>query len=333
MKRQDKTQRFITIDLLRGFAIILVIITHTAAYFLSNKSIFMFWNFLHFSVPMLVFCSGYVLFAKYNNADSIKGYLSFLKKRLIRLLKPFYIFLIFFFILRIIEHRFNGGLVWQSIRILYPDIAWLVLLFVQLTLLFPLCLYIIKRRLFVWLSMVFLCALGIGLIFFKPQMDYRWYMGIPWLLPFVLSYFYKKYIEGNRSYQIIATTFFICLFLIQYVSLQHLGHDLVLQNNKYPPNLYYLSYALSWLFGLTVIFNNSRIQKILTKPFSFFSIHSFSLYFIHYILIELLSVYRVFPINFWTFSIVVLGGSILIQLAFDLFLFNIKKRELILGNR
>jgi peptidoglycan/LPS O-acetylase OafA/YrhL len=325
--------RFVGVDLMRGLAMILVIVTHTAAYFMSNKAISSFWNIIHFSVPVLVFCSGYVLFAKYNTINSTQEYFIFLKKRLIRLLKPFYIFLLFLFIVKIFENRFNILQLWQGVRILYPDISWLVLLFVQLTILFPLCLYIIRRPITVRISLILLSCLGILLIFWRPSIDYRWYMGLPWLLPFVISRFYQRTLEKQIVYKIVITTFFAFLFIVQYLYLHHIGHDLILQNNKYPPNLYYLSYALAWLFGITILVDMAWVQKLFTKPLSFFSMNSFSLYFIHFLLIEILSFHRFPHFTFFTFTTLVLGGSILVQMGLNSLLLNIKKRELILRNR
>src|SRR5690606_35114871 len=70
---------------------------------------------------------------------------------------------------------------------------------------------------------------------------------------------------------------------------------LVLVNNKYPPNLYYLSYGIAWIFGLYYLHQLLRINETVLQQFlNFISRNSYSLFFIHFlyliILIDILQI-------------------------------------------
>ncbi len=311
----DKSnKRFIEIDLLRGLAMIIVIITHTSVYFLSKPGVSTFWNYIHFAVPILVFCSGYVLLHKYTEIHSLNEYFAFIKKRVIRLLKPFYIFIVILFVLELIQQRFQIKNIGNAILVLYPDIAWLVILFLELTILQPLFVKILKHKLILvgW----FMCAVGFSflLILWKPEIDYRWYMVIPWSIPFLLGDLIKK-ISFKVIFGIIGMLGVI--FLLQFQLFNSIGHTTLLQANKYPPNAFYLSYGLCWLLVLYLLFQQSFVQKISNKILTFFSINSFELYFIHYILIAIVFYQHVITLNVWAFSLLVFGGSVGIQLLLN----------------
>lgn len=84
-----------TIDSLRGLAIVAMIMLHTNAYFLSRGGWVSFsWNWLHFAVALFVFCSVY-LFWKKAPAQPYPV-MEYIKKRVLRLLIPYYMFLLVF---------------------------------------------------------------------------------------------------------------------------------------------------------------------------------------------------------------------------------------------
>ena len=93
-------KRFDEVDVLRAFGIIGVVIVHILTRNLTNPLSNFLWNNLQFFVISFVFCSGFILASIYENAfTSISKTIALYKKRLIRLLIPFYIYLIIHYVL------------------------------------------------------------------------------------------------------------------------------------------------------------------------------------------------------------------------------------------
>lgn len=314
-------KRFENIDLLRGFSIIVMILTHTNAYFMHHKTAFDIWNYLHFSVPTFVFCSGFVLANRYKiEILNLATYFKFIGKRLFRLLKPYYIFLIFFYImLYFSQKRIDLRDVTSALLIVRePDISWLVNLFVQLTLLFPVLSYLFnkQRKLFDGLFGIVMIY-AFWKIFNRLDLDYKYYMVWSWSLPFMFAFYFAKYYR-NLKFRIGAMLFFLILHLgLKYYLASH-GNNVILQDNKYPPNLYYLSYGMFWFVLLDFIFNLEIFKnKVLFGVINFFSKNSFSLFFIHYLVIQI--TFRFFiknlQFNEWTLFFYVIILTSVIQLT------------------
>src|SRR3989344_2298164 len=195
-----KNQRFYHLDFIRSLAIIVIIITHVLSFHRSDSLIFFIWNYLHFVVAALVFCSAYVLFQLYRNKlNSIRLIIIWYRKRLVRLILPFYFYMIAHYSLwYLFPDYFTGkGLIKETgfiIRSVFIsggiDFNWFPLLFFQLTLLFPLVLVSLKRKpllsVFVFLSAA--STIYILLIGF-PYQYYRNIMWLPWLSIVYLAIF------------------------------------------------------------------------------------------------------------------------------------------------
>src|SRR6266403_5134039 len=90
------TERNQLIDNLRGVSMIVIILTHTTAFFPGDKVAYLLWNWSHFAVPIFLFCSAYLFLKK--SDDKPLHFFSYLKKRVVRLLLPYYLFFFFFLI-------------------------------------------------------------------------------------------------------------------------------------------------------------------------------------------------------------------------------------------
>src|SRR3990167_7983794 len=87
-------ERFETIDFLRGISIIFMMFIHSTIPFTYDSFAFGLSNIFQFVVATFVFCSAY-LFYKKEAYLNINHTFSYFKKRLFRLLAPYYIFLPF----------------------------------------------------------------------------------------------------------------------------------------------------------------------------------------------------------------------------------------------
>lgn len=325
-------KRFYHIDFLRAIAILAVIVTHVFSYNLSSRQNFLIWNYSHFTIVAFVFCSGYVMFASYSQKIySFSSVMNWYRKRLIRLLLPFYYYFVIHFALVLLFSRFFSGLglkfswqfILQSITFIGGiDLNWLPLLFIELALLFPLLILAFnKRKKIFWGYVSFAIIFTIiSTIWQIPYKFYREIMWIPWSLFLILPWwFYKK----ENSLKVISLSFplyflisligFI-FFIFLYFVWSHLGRSLTLIDNKYPPNFFYISYEVFGSFLLLgMSFLNLFKYKWILQIYQYISKSSYMLFFIHYIVLDfILSLNKMIgnQINVWEMLVGVIFGSL-----------------------
>lgn len=292
-------KRYSDIDFFRGLAIIVLIFIHVSLY--NQRSPYFLWNFSYFAIPLFVFSSGYVLLKKYKKFTSTKDFFSFLKKRFKRLLLPYYLYLFFNFLLTYIFTTVNKEeeiialplnreeILGQILLLGNPYINWFVVLFLSLALFFPFLTLIIRKRKTFLSTFYLIMAITILLVFKRPSIELKslkFLLFIPWLLPFLFAYFYDAFRKSGLKRFTLMLVFFI-LFTTQGYLLQTNHLSTVLRDNQYPPNFYYFSYGFFWLFLLSLIFDLDLFkERPVTKFFAYFSRHSYSLFFIHYLTIQ-----------------------------------------------
>jgi hypothetical protein len=284
------------IDIMRGLSIIAMIGIHTAAYYLHNPAIYALWDTLEFAVPIFVFCSAYLFFRQeyHHHIGHTVGYF---KKRVIRLLVPYYTFLLFYIPLLmysdpkkvtqtfILDNIFlTGGL----------DFNWMVLLFLLLSFLMPILMHLFnKKRLVFALYVVLSTASSIAFLFYYPNDEYRLYMLLPWSLLIVFSWVFAKY-ENNHQKTVILFLWSILVFAITrgIVDVRE-GGSIIHYQNKYPPNLYHLSYGFISIIGLYYVsYILKQTHGFIRSFIAFFSKYSYSIYFIHIAAIHYITVMR-----------------------------------------
>ena len=294
-------KRFFHIDVLRATGILAVIIIHVLSDNLTTSVTNFIWNYLHFIIVAFIFCSGYVMYAFYAPRLMSWGTVfSWYKKRLIRLLLPFYWYLLAHFSLLLLFPKFFSGLglqfnlkfILQSITLVGGiNLNWLPLLFLQLAVLFPLLVLLFKKqKILFWgyCLIAFLITVGFTIWQF-PYSHYRAVMWIPWSLFLVLPWYFvesEKRTSQSKKYMILSALGllgFVCLFVLW----KYLGRSVILIDNKYPPNFFYIGYEMFGSF-LILVFANMRIlqEKVIGNVIAFLSRLSYALFFIHYIVFD-----------------------------------------------
>lgn len=316
-----KTVRNTTIDFLRGLAVLLMILIHATAYFLDNAASAIIWDYAHFAVPLFVFCSIYIAFQK-NDA----AFPSFPKiiTRLKRLIIPYYIFttvllLVFTFVL-------GKSVTMQSVGNWYlfgsgRDIGWLVILFIYFLFLIPIIIKLSNHALLRWVLVRIVWLTPIIFLFSPPIKSFRLIMWLPWAAFLIYAYVLVKNEKKQWFPLYVITLSIIAFFVSRYVLFEN-GRSLVLTENKYPPNLYYLSYGI---FFTTILYYSHRFLTAhnlfahwLQKWFDFLSKHSYSLFFIHFLFVYILkdlTNYR--SLEWWGFFGIILSLSILTQIGIN----------------
>ena len=298
------------IDNLRGLAMLAMIIIHATAYFLSNKAVYYLWDILEWAVPIFMFCSLYIFYKRPKKID--------LKKRFSRLLIPYYIFLGAYFVLIYFfeKQKFNLGNISANV-FLYGglDFNWLVLLFLYLTLLMPLIFWLEKKK--VWFYGFFSLSLISSIYFIFHNFNYRLVMWLPWSLFIFFTIFFVKN-ENNKKIMSLTAFSSLALFFGLRLMEARMGHDLSQYANKYPPTLYHISFGI---FSIIVIYYLSKMKVFsflwIDKLLDFLSFNSYSLFFIHILVIFSLTWMKFHFANWFTFFLAIFGLSSGIQILLN----------------
>lgn len=334
-QKSNMKKRFEAIDFLRGVGILGVIATHVFSDNLINPLNTFIWNYLHFVITSFIFCSGYVMYIAYKDkVDNLKKLPSWYKKRLIRLLEPYYLYLIAHVGLVFILPLYFGGLGiqknWHYIRqsiILTGGINenWLPLLFIELAVLFPLLLFALKKFkpliwIYVSLAVVYTCYIT---LFPAPYSIYRWVMWIPWSLVFVLSWYFAKRDQEKASTKIYLGISVVSavVFTVLFLWFKDIHRSVTLIDNKYPPNLFYISYEFAVSFILLFIAKWHVLQQEwLVRMYTWLSSRSYGLFFVHFLYLDLiLQLNKLYNLNLnvWIELIFVTGISIVSILLWE----------------
>ena len=306
------------IDILRGIATLSMILIHTSYYFIgTEKSALFIWNWSQFAVPMFVFCAGYVFFLK-DKIKNLSDYLTYMKHRLFRLLFPYWIFMVFFFpIIWYTSRSLSFNYVWQSIFIMGGiDINWLVLLMIELAILFPFVAYLQNKQ--PWLFKIYIVLnvlLGFIIFFWHWNVNYKFTMWYFWGLSGISSMLILPNITKKFRYIFFVLSLIVFIFLFVNGYIHH--HDLSFINNKYPPDLYILSYGMVACLGLYQL-AEWGVFNYFIQPLSFISKHSYSIYFIHYSFLIFLAYYlHELHLTWYLFFALIVTITLIVQWSYN----------------
>lgn len=313
-------KRLPELDDIRGISIIVMILIHTNAYFLSNKWAYNLREISQFAVVAFLFCSTYLSLQR-PLPLSLSELAPYVFKRLKRLIIPFYVFFTIYILFMHfgVGKQFSQKYIFDSFLLVGGiDFNWLVLLFIELMVITPLLHYLFtkKKKLFFLYSV---SALISSLIFLKysPLPYYRPIMWLPWSLVIIYT-FYLDELWKNKALFFWTTFLFGAIFMsTQQLILLPLHHSFSMYYNKYPPNLYHISYSL---FAVQILYFLSKKNTFsfspLQKSIHFFSINSYTLFFIHIIVIEGVLKW-IHPTNWILFFFIVTSISVGIQIALN----------------
>lgn len=310
-------ERHQEIDFLRGFAIAAMILIHTTVYFLEVPLSYLIWDYSQFAVQVFVFCSAYVFFLK-KPVISKNHFFSYFKKRLLRFLIPYYIFLcVLFSVIYLFEpKKLTFQYVLDSIFLVGGvDINWLILLFIMFIFLFPFYYYLKEKHSGVW--KIFICISflsSILFLFYGLPMDYKYIMWLPWSVMTIFAVYFRQY-ENKMKFIIISFISSLVVFSLSFFYLTSVHHATQLYNNKYPPNTLLLSYGTLCTTLLYVIFKQKFMKfSFLKNTLNFFSFYSYEIFFIHYIIIYLVAKTLPYKKLTWIgFILIVFGATVTVQ--------------------
>ena len=310
------------IDILRGLGILTIIFIHVTSWYQFDPTARFIWNWGQFAVPVFVFCSTYLFFVK--KLDYQKdGFLNYTFKRLRRLLVPYYIFLAFYYLFFFIKdpRLISGKEVFQTITLTSPgqEINWAVLLFVYAFVVTLILLLSWKKSkaVFVILSLLSI-AFSILFLNYKWPFNYKTIMWLPWSLMILFSWVFAKF-ESKKFFYPLVIFGTGGLFVVLYLMKVSTGQSLTFFSNKYPPNLYYLSYGM---LGTALVYwlSTKNVFRPFEKVINYLSLHSYNIFFIHLWLVVAFSQFmNIRQFAWWQFLLIILTLTVSIQAAYSKF--------------
>lgn len=263
----------------------LMMFLHVLAYYKDDPVAFAIWEFAQLSVPVFIFCSAYLFFTR-DAANGVYGF-SYYKKRFVRLIKPYLLFLPPYFLLVYLYEPAKLTQHYILSSIFLTDgvyINWLPLLFLYLSFLSP-PLYMLYRKRTQLLALWLVFAISFATFTFSTAWP-TWWRGGMWigwsvLLPYCWHVSSLILNQKKRQMTVVAALSIVATGAL-WMAREYAGLRLEVTYSKYPPNIYYLSYAmmtipLSWYVAQLGVF---RMPVIF-----YFSKHSYPLFFIHFFVI------------------------------------------------
>lgn len=316
-------KRNVFIDMLRGISMGAVISLHALANYLNDPFILKLWDYQQFAVQIFVFCSAYLFFS-YPPVVTFSGLIPYFAKRFWRLYRPYLVYLVFFFVSVLIlkPASFSWDMVIKSLLLQQGgvDIGWLVLLFIQLTLVFPVIHFFhSKHRFWYYAAIVFVVYSSVFFFFLPFPYHWRYVMWLTWSFMAIYAIFFIKNEDNphtrDTSYMIAAAVF------VMIVCIQALYKEtLKIYPNKYPPNIILLSYGVIWVGIFDFLHRHGFFEQLkLVRPLSFLSRYSYPLFFIHYLIIYIMNtgfqLHKILP--WWGYWITLFPLSIGAQIVIN----------------
>ena len=246
-----------------------------------------------FDVPMMVFLSGVV----YSNSKTASSrYTTYVYKRFVRIIIPAWIFIILYF--GFIKHDEFATIV-SRFCLLTDWYVWIMRVFFIIAIVAPIiskfldsistiqCYYTLLALL---LFNEILCRLPIA-YGRSADINVIIIMNVAYVLIFSFGYIIKR-TKNKISYGLIM------FFSMLYVTVAgwywyRTGEYVLTQTQKYPPRLYYLSYAFAWFYVLWIL--KDRITSLaktihVMDLLSFVGSHTMWIYFWHIVILDYVGV-------------------------------------------
>lgn len=292
-----------TVDILRFIAISGIILIHV------NPPHIAICQLRNFDVPLMVFLSGVVFSFSNREIVGVKAFLQYEWKRIKQILLPTWIFLLIYWA---ICFMLKGTIPSSETVISYLTLGtgwyiWIMRVFLLVALIAPF-LPIVKNKIPITVTIPIMVVVLCLFEWLAPEeADNWWYylfMTIPYMLIFGLGYWIKDITRQNQLLLIMLSALVYAVFaLILY---KQTGSYQDTQIFKYPPRLYYISYAIMCILilwqGRTYI--SLILQLIhLDNLCSFIGSHTMWVYFWHIVWLEF-----IYDPIFWKIKVGIIPG-------------------------
>ena len=310
-----KKEKFIYINYLKLIGLFLIILAHVC----KNSYILQLRNF---DVPLMVIISGFLAYGSYNRSiEKDKSLLKYYWKRISRLLIPTWIFLTIYFLLIKIafinkEYPYDFNKILRSFLLIDGiGYVWVIRVYLMCSFITPLIFYLndkIKSNKIKFLILVAIYVLYELFVYFEiNELNFIFNYIIAYIIPYGCIYILGM-ISKNTSPKTDGkiSSIFIILFMISFIIINFKnGLFQSTQTMKYPPTMYYISYALFVSFLLLCIAKSVKLKDF--KIIDFCSKSSLWIYLWHIMFLSITSAF-IGDLHWIIKYILVLIGSIVV---------------------
>lgn len=302
------TRRNLSLDLMRCLGVLVIMVAHSE----PPEWLFQLRNF---GTPLLIVASALTFSTIYKTRElNVK---QFYKKRIIRLTFPAWIFLTLFFTFFLVaslilerNYPFSARKIFTSYAF-YTDIGyvWIFKVYLILALITPLALKLkarINNRsryfsiLLVSNAIYELCLPSAQQL--VPEESAEFFDKVVFIIiPYTLLFLYGIRLDEVRTKTVLLVSaisfgIFMWLAVCGFVTT---GHFIETQSCKYPPTLYYLSYAVFSLNLVYLLCKKVLVKSLPPKPVIWLSSNSLWIYLWHIMAIYLWEYTKCQPMGNW----------------------------------
>lgn len=281
-----------SIDILRSFALIGMIIAH------CNPNKF-FMQIREFDVPLIVFLSGVSFLISSKKNKKQYSYLSYCWKRIKRLAFPTWVFLLLYYSVLFLGLSFTGNLIvdWSEMIHNFTFITgwyvWIIRVFLIIAILSPLV-FKATKEMNAKTFLILLPILFIGYEILSGVSSSEWFYYLTMAIPYVLFFAFGSMTDKmtNKHYLIVTVVSAFVYVVFAWYYYKNTGSYQTTHVCKYPPKLYYTTYALAvvcilWVFRERIALLIEKIR--MSKLFCFIGSHTLWIYFWHIIILLFLN--------------------------------------------
>ncbi len=321
--------RYKDIDFVRGFCICLILLIHATRPYTDQALAHFVWDFAHFDVPLILFCSGASLWAISLRTPTEIG--RFWLQRFARLLLPWWSFLVIYYaaFMAIEFHRTStlvfplehavGSLVFFGLRD-GIGFGWWIALMLTVAIVFPFLQLLDRHVKNARVGLALLIGVSVVFQFAQPGHAVKWAGKFLFFLPSLFFFYFGLHFqEFKKKWNAVGVALLMgALFIFQRFLLSTSGRNLELIANKYPPNFYYLSYCVAGLFALLALhsfldsrFAQNKLNQLFQSALRFLSMNSLWIYLWHIGLLKITAFYRTrLDLNWVSEFLLILGGEL-----------------------
>ncbi len=279
-----ENNRVIFIDYLKVIGLLCIILAHIC----TEPNILQIRNF---DVPLMVLISGYLAVESFKRSlKKNRSFLNYIGKRIYRLLIPTWIFLAIFFTVTTFfpvngTYPYSTDFIVNSFLLLDGiQFVWIIRIFLICTLITPVIYYFdkIENDYFQFLILLAVYILyEIAIFFHINEMNIVFEFILAYIVPYSIIYLLgmistKTSYKTDRNISIIFLVTFIISAIVIYSSTGMLQPTQIM---KYPPTIYFISYALFVSYLLMSLFKKMNIKR--NRAVEFISKSSLWIYLWH----------------------------------------------------
>ena len=292
-----KKERYPIIDLLKAFAALLVVLIHVTSRYKGNGALMAaFYDYIHFSVGLFVLASGFLAANSYRKISSKTEVWKYLVKKFKRIVIPYYEFAFLFVLVSVLflDKDISKYLGFESIKdtlLLSGGVGnnWIPKLFFSFSIILLIDGFLAERVKMFRVLLVSIVFSGATYLMTRTlSIPYIHSNLFGWTLILYVGFFMYKYNSQKTLLSTIALSGSLW-FLLRAIY-GYMGLDSGIFTNKYPPDLYFVSYnvfasAIVWSVGMNLLPLLER-SRYLVKLINYISAKSYEIFFYHLLIME-----------------------------------------------